>query len=213
VQGTIEGKAEAVRVFSTPAPAAKPIEEPYEGWDGTEMGFKLAHPMIFNLVVVGPGDVCMFCGADDHHVHAKVSPVTISDMIEGVRVKRVEWVGPDADNVRGWFRFGLIFDSDEARARDREQAEIDHDRGTFGTKENPTGFPSLAALTTEGLRAQHRQALGAGPTAARNRERQEVRAAQSELIEVLRLLGVDVDAWVGAVGAGSKRFTPQEAAV
>lgn len=196
---------QTVRVFTTPKQAPKAVErDAYPGWDGTEMGFKLGHPMIMDLVVVGPGDRCLSCDEPDHQVHAKVSPVEVVEFVDGVRTKRVDFVGPDAENVRAWFRFGLILDTPEYEARQREQAEIDALRGTYGTKENPGGFPSLQALTTDRLRAQHQQALGAGPKAARLRERQEVRAATAELVEVLKMLGVDTDAWVGAQATGSR---------
>ncbi len=155
------------------AEAPPPPPPSDDGWDGTYSGLRLSRPVLRDHVLVGPGKACPSCGSKTHQMEVAAA------LVDGV------WLGPEAVHAQELVHSGVVVGTVEDRARTQSQAEVDRDRGTFGTPANPRGFPELAERTLADMeKGQLGTDLRGGPAAVVAREHD---LAASEMTELRRL--------------------------
>lgn len=163
--------------------------EEWGGWDGTETAIRLAHPLLRDHKVAGPGEKCVHCGAKTHHFHVRASePIPGSG----------QWIGPEGVHVMDLQRMGFIAGTPQAVERARQQAMVDGMRGTYGSDERPEGWPELREQSTADVKGQLAQMLMGGPSEVIAKERQQSRSDAAQLAGVLKALGVDPEVFAGA---------------
>jgi hypothetical protein len=176
-------KKARVVVELAPEEAAPPPPRD-DGWDGTPTGLRLSRPVLRDHVLCGPGKPCPATYLEDGVVKTCGS-LTHQMEVRAARLPDGTWVGEEAQHVRELYHSGVVVGTDEDRARTRTQAEVDRDRGTFGTPENPAGHPELAERTLKDMEAgQLGIDLKGGPAAVVAREHD---LAASELSELRKL--------------------------
>lgn len=175
--------------------------DPRSVWDGMKTRVRLAHPMMRNHTICGPGTPCIDCLEADptnedttHQFHIAAS-----------RDAAGFWHGPESIHMEDLIVTGVIARTKAAKDRELRQSMVDGLRGTHGTPDRPEGHPEYKELTTERLRGIFRHQLQGGPKAVRNREHAEARSGVEELLDALKggLAGI-----FGGAGVVSRR-TPE----
>jgi hypothetical protein len=159
---TADDLLDDIEVVEDDTPAPDPT---VETWNGRSTRIKLAHPLVRNHTITGPGEPCMDCGAEGHQLHVRASR----------NQGRSRWLGPESEHVQALQDLGMIAGTPEEKARAARQAEIDLKRGTQGSPDRPDGFPEYKELTTARLKSQWRDVLKNGVEGLMDVEKSQVR--------------------------------------